>query len=305
MVIFSSRLPIYMRLAFIPGIIISIIRSTLHSIANILRNFGDRCQESKILWPIAGVIKWALGPLECRQARRLRLRKPTSYLRRQRQSILLNKVLFICFVVFPVMDKTFVKALQLHTTVQWIPWTPMPPRRRRFRPDSRELLRIDREMDWDRMCQDPSIWLTDEERNPAKRYVTGTTRNRREANKLEHARKATMHRYKRNEHLIFRYHSKASARRTRLKQKQRELAEQISKAQAKLKQHHSPKEREKQEWNEWFYSVKWEDGKQADPNQEPDAHIIEKPPSSASLFQRFMEEKYNKFFFDLIRGIHP
>jgi hypothetical protein len=121
MVIFSLRLPIYMRFTFIPGIIIAIIRSTLHSIANVLRNFGDCCQESKILWPIAGVIKWALGPRECRQARRLRLRKPTSYLRHRRRSILLNKVLFICFVVLPVMDKTFVKALQLHTTVQWIP----------------------------------------------------------------------------------------------------------------------------------------------------------------------------------------
>jgi hypothetical protein len=83
------------------------------------------------------------------------------------------------------------------------------------------------------------------------------------------------------------------------------LAEQISEAQTKLKQHLSPKECEKQEWNEWFCSVKWEDGKQADPNQDPDTHIIEKPPSSASLFQRFMEEKYNKFFFDLIHGIHP
>jgi hypothetical protein len=71
-----------MRLAFIPGIIIAIIRSTLHSILNVLCGFGDRCQESKILWPIAGVIKWALGPRECRQARRLRLRKPMSYLRR-------------------------------------------------------------------------------------------------------------------------------------------------------------------------------------------------------------------------------
>jgi hypothetical protein len=81
------------------------------------------------------------------------------------------------------------------------------------------------------------------------------------------------------------------------------LAEQISEAQAKLKQHLSPKEREKQAWNEWFHSVKWEDGKQADPNQDPDAHIIKKPPSLANLFQRFMEEKYNKFFFDLIRGI--
>jgi hypothetical protein len=160
-------------------------------------------------------------------------------------------------------------------------------------------------MDWDRMCKDPGIWLTDEERNPAKRHITGTTRNRREANKLERARRATMHRYKWNEHLIFRYHSKASARRSRLNQQQRELAEQISEAQAKLKQHLSPKECEKQEWNEWFRSVKWEDGKQADPNQDPDAHIIKKPPSSASLFQRFMEEKYNKFFFDLIRGIHP
>jgi hypothetical protein len=29
-------------------------------------------------------------------------------------------------------------------------------------------------MDWDRMCKDPSIWLTDEERNPAKRHVNGT-----------------------------------------------------------------------------------------------------------------------------------
>jgi hypothetical protein len=95
MVIFSLRLPINMRLAFIPGIIISIIRSTLHSIANVLRNFGDCCQESKILWAIARVIKWTLGPRECRQARRLRLRKPTSYLRRRRESILLNKVLFI------------------------------------------------------------------------------------------------------------------------------------------------------------------------------------------------------------------
>jgi hypothetical protein len=230
MVIFSSRLPIYMRLAFIPGIIISIIRSTLHSIANILRNLGDRCQESKILWPIAGVIKWALSPKECRQARRHRLRKPTKLLRSRRRSALLNKVLYICFVIFPFMDRTFVNALQHHATVQWIPWTPMPPRRHRFHPDSRELFRLDREMDWDRMCKDPSIWITEEERNPAKRHVTGTIQNRREANKLERARKATMHRYKRNEHLIFKYHSKASARRNRLKQKQRELAEQISEA---------------------------------------------------------------------------
>jgi hypothetical protein len=129
--------------------------------------------------------------------------------------------------------------------------------------------------------------------------------NRREANKLERAQKATMHRYNKNEHLIFKYHYKASARRAQLNQKKRELAEQISEAQTKLKQHLSLKEREKQEWNEWFYSVKWEDRKQADPNQDPDSHIIETPPSSASLFQRFMEEKYNNFFFDLIRGIHP
>jgi hypothetical protein len=105
--------------------------------------------------------------------------------------------------------------------------------------------------------------------------------------------------------LIFKYHYKASTRRDRLDQKKRELAEQIKGAQMKLKQHLSLKECKKQEWNECFYSVKWEDGKQADPYQDPDAHIIEKPPSSASLFQRFMEEKYNKFFFDLIHGIHP
>jgi hypothetical protein len=59
------------------------------------------------------------------------------------------------------------------------------------------------------------------------------------------------------------------------------------------------------EWNEWFYSVKWAVGKQADSNQDPKAHVIPKPPSSASLFQCFMEEKYNKFFFNLICGIHP
>jgi hypothetical protein len=53
-----------------------------------------------------------------------------------------------------------------------------------------------------------------------------------------------MHRYRKNEHLIFIYHHKASTRRAQLKQQQRELAEQISEAQAKLKQHHSPKERE-------------------------------------------------------------
>jgi hypothetical protein len=140
-------------------------------------------------------------------------------------------------------------------------------------------------MDWDRMCKDPNIWLTDEERNPAKRHITGTTRNRLEANKLERARKATMHRYNKYEHLIFKYHYKASARRARLNQKKRKLAEQISEAQAKLKQHLSPKECEKQEWNDCFYSVKWDDGKQADPNQDPVDHIIEKPPSSASLFQ--------------------
>jgi hypothetical protein len=85
----------------------------------------------------------------------------------------------------------------------------------------------------------------------------------------------------------------------------RELAEQIKEAQMKLKQHLSPQECKKQEWNEWFYSVKWANGKQADPSQDPDAQIIEKPPSLANLFQRFMEEKYNKFFFDLVRGIHP
>jgi hypothetical protein len=41
MVIFSSRLLIYMRLAFIPGIIIAMIKSTLHSITNVPRNTGD------------------------------------------------------------------------------------------------------------------------------------------------------------------------------------------------------------------------------------------------------------------------
>jgi alpha-L-arabinofuranosidase len=142
-------------------------------------------------------------------------------------------------------------------------------------------------MDWDHMCKDPSIWLTDEERNPAKQHVTRTTRNWHEATKLERARKATIHSYNKNEHLIFKYHCKASERRAQLtvNQKKRKLAEQISEAQAKLKQHLSPKERTKQEWNEWFCSVKSEDGKQADPNQDPDAHIIAKPPSSASLFQ--------------------
>jgi hypothetical protein len=80
MVIFSSWLPIYMRLAFIPGIIIAISKSSLHSIANILCNVGDSCKDSKILWPIAGVIKWAVGPWECHLAHCLQLRKPMTYL---------------------------------------------------------------------------------------------------------------------------------------------------------------------------------------------------------------------------------
>jgi hypothetical protein len=109
-----------------------------------------------------------------------------------------------------------------------------------------------------------------------------------------------MHRYNKKEHLIFKYHYKESAKRDQLNQNKSAKPKRNS-----VKQHLSPKEREKQEWNEWFYSVKCEDGKQANPNQDPDAHIIEKPPSSASLFQLFMEENYNKFFFDLIRGIHP
>jgi hypothetical protein len=71
MVISSSRLTIYMCLAFIPGIIIAMIKSTIHSIANVLRNIGDRFKDNKILWPIAGVIKWAVIPKECRQAHRL------------------------------------------------------------------------------------------------------------------------------------------------------------------------------------------------------------------------------------------
>jgi hypothetical protein len=145
-------LPIFMRLVFIPGIIIAMIRSTLHSIANILRNTGDRCKDSKILWPIARVIKWAVGPREFCQARCLGLRKPTKLLRRRQQSALLDKMLYICFVVFPIMDKTFVKALQLHATVQWMPWTPMPPRRHCFHPKSRELLRLDCKMDWECFC---------------------------------------------------------------------------------------------------------------------------------------------------------
>jgi hypothetical protein len=82
MVIFSSRLPIYMRMAFIPGIIIAMIKSTIHSFANILRNIGDQCKDNTILWPVAGVIKWAVGPKQCRQAHCLRLRKATKLLRR-------------------------------------------------------------------------------------------------------------------------------------------------------------------------------------------------------------------------------
>jgi hypothetical protein len=73
----------------------------------------------------------------------------------------------------------------------------------------------------------------------------------------------------------------------------------------KLKQHLSPKEREQLEWNQWFHSVKWANGKQADPNHDHDAHVVEELPSSASLFQQFMEEKYGKFFFHLVCGIHP
>jgi hypothetical protein len=79
-------------------------------------------------------------------------------------------------------------------------------------------------MDWERFCKDPNIWLMEEERNPAKRHVPGATRNRREANMLEREGKATLYRCNKNQHLIFKYHYKASARRDRLNQKKQELA---------------------------------------------------------------------------------
>jgi Mg2+/citrate symporter len=52
MVIFSSRLPIYMRLSFIPGIIIAMIKSTLHSVAKVLRNIGDRFKGTRSSGPL-------------------------------------------------------------------------------------------------------------------------------------------------------------------------------------------------------------------------------------------------------------
>jgi hypothetical protein len=90
-------------------------------------------------------------------------------------------------------------------------------------------------MDWERFCKDPNIWITEEEWNPATHHVTGATHNRREAKKLEHECKATLHCYNRNQHLIFKYHYKASARRERLQQKQCELVDQIKDAEVKLK----------------------------------------------------------------------
>jgi hypothetical protein len=80
---------------------------------------------------------------------------------------------------------------------------------------------LDRKMDWERFCKDPNLWITEEEWNPAKRHVTGATRNRRKANKLERERKTTLHWYKKNQHLIFKYHYKASARRDHLNKQSR------------------------------------------------------------------------------------
>jgi hypothetical protein len=50
--------------------------------------------------------------------------------------------------------------------------------------------------------------------------------------------------------------------------------------------------------------MKWADGKQADPNHDPEAHVVEKTPSLAKLFQQFREANYNKFFFDLVCEIY-
>jgi hypothetical protein len=108
---------------------------------------------------------------------------------------------------------------------------------------------------------------------------------------LKRKHKATLHRYNRNQHPIFKYHTKASTRFQRLQQKQRELVDQIMDAEMKLKQHLSPKEHERSEWNEWFHAVQWANGKQADPNQEPEAHVDPKPPISANPLPRFMEGK--------------
>jgi hypothetical protein len=74
--------------------------------------------------------------------------------------------------------------------------------------------------------------------------------------------------------LIFKYHYQYTAWCKWHNQNQRKLAEQIKKSKIMLKQHLSPKEHERLEWNGWFSSMKWADGKQVDLNHDPEAHII-------------------------------
>jgi hypothetical protein len=75
----DTNLPLAIRLSFIPAYVISIIKLTFHSAVIKLRVLAQAYATHKLLWPIANVVKWAVGPPECRQATRLRLRKQHRY----------------------------------------------------------------------------------------------------------------------------------------------------------------------------------------------------------------------------------
>jgi hypothetical protein len=61
----DANLPIVIRLSFILAYVISVIKMTFHHAIIRLRVLAQVYTTHKLLWPIAHVIKWVVGPPEC------------------------------------------------------------------------------------------------------------------------------------------------------------------------------------------------------------------------------------------------
>jgi hypothetical protein len=59
------------------------------------------------------------------------------------------------------------------------------------------------------------------------------------------------------------------------------------------------KQRE-QTWDEWFYSVKWADGRKAKRNYDPHRWIDDATRLNVALFDKFMREKYDRHLWSLL-----
>jgi hypothetical protein len=171
------------------------------------------------------------------------------------------------------------------------------------------------ELDWQIYLNDPANWATPE---PAdKPHLSGFEQNHRMACQLECQCKHTVFLFKKYHHLLFpllRHPSKTQCKQRRQYEAncRQAAAEAAAKAKREAETQAKPffnqltkKEREQQEWDDWFYSVEWADEQEADPNYDPYAYIEKNSKLSADLFQRFMDDKYSKFYFELINGLHP